>query len=56
MTSRRRFLVCCTLAALLPPSAVSAQKRTVKVGILSPRPLSESVLTPHIVKRLEELG
>jgi putative ABC transport system substrate-binding protein len=53
--NRRRFLLAGTLGALGIADA-RAQSRPKRVGILSPRPLSESVLTPNIVKRLDELG
>jgi putative tryptophan/tyrosine transport system substrate-binding protein len=55
MGTRRQIL---QLIAVLIPSLARAQPRprSAKIGILSPRPLAESLLTPHIVKRLEELG
>jgi putative ABC transport system substrate-binding protein len=55
LTTRRRFLLAGALGAL-NISYAAAPSRPIRIGILSPRPLSESVLTPHIVKRLEELG
>jgi putative tryptophan/tyrosine transport system substrate-binding protein len=53
--SRRRFLVAGVLGAMLSCAAF-AQKRTVKIGILSPRSLRTSFLTPPLVQRLAELG
>jgi putative tryptophan/tyrosine transport system substrate-binding protein len=55
MTSRRRFVQIGMVAALAPLNAI-AQSGKVKVGILSPRPLSSSYLTPTLVRRLAELG
>lgn len=52
---RRCFLIASALGAIAPAGAF-AQTRPVKVGMLSPRPLAESVLTPNIVQRLAELG
>src|SRR5512145_656392 len=55
ISSRRRVFVVGVLGAILS-CAASAQKRTVKIGILSPRSLRTSFLTPHLVQRLAELG
>jgi putative tryptophan/tyrosine transport system substrate-binding protein len=55
MTSRREFLFAGTVGALAP-AHVLAQQKTVRVGVLSPRSLSESSYAPHLVRRLEELG
>jgi putative ABC transport system substrate-binding protein len=54
MTSRRRFIQVCALGGIAP--RVFAQSRKVKVGVLSPRPLTASFLTPTLVRRLAELG
>jgi putative ABC transport system substrate-binding protein len=55
MTSRRKFLFAATIGVAVPARVV-AQQRTVRVGVLSPRPVSESAYAPHLVRRLEELG
>jgi putative ABC transport system substrate-binding protein len=52
---RRQFLIGNLLAAIAPVAAL-AQARPVKVGMLVPRPLAESILAPTIVQRLAELG
>lgn len=54
MTNRRRFIQICALATIAP--AAFAQRRPVRVGILSPRPLATSFFTPAVVQRLGELG
>jgi putative ABC transport system substrate-binding protein len=54
MTSRRRFIQVCAVGAIAPTAF--AQRRPVKVGMLSPRPLAKSFFTPAVVQRLGELG
>ena len=51
---KRRELLVAALGAIAP--AALAQRKTARVGILSPRALSESAYAPHLVRRLEELG
>ena len=53
---RRRLFLLASALSVLGISTPFAQPGVKKVGILSPRPLTESVFTPNIVKRLEELG
>ena len=55
MTTRRRILQL-GVAGALAPLGVFAQTRTVKIGLLSPRPLVESNYSPLVVQRLAELG
>ncbi len=55
MTTRRRFILASALGAIAPLGAF-AQGRPAKIGILSPRALADSNLTPSIVQRLAELG
>ena len=54
MINRRRFIQLCALGGVAP--RVFAQPGKVKVGILSPRPLAVSFLTPTLLRRLAELG
>ena len=55
LTTRRKFLLVGAVGAIAP-ARVIAQARPVKIGMLSPRPLSESVYAPGVVRRLAELG
>lgn len=54
MTARRRFLLASALG-LLAPLAL-AQKRVPRVGMLSPRPLSISLISRPVVDALAERG
>jgi putative tryptophan/tyrosine transport system substrate-binding protein len=55
MATRRRLLVA-TGFAVLAPGWATAQVRPLKVGMLSARPLSESLYASEIVRRLAALG
>ena len=52
---RRDFLFAGALGAIAPAS-VFAQGRPVKIGMLGPSPLKQSIYAPGIVRRLAELG
>lgn len=54
MISRRDLIIAGALGAVTPRAF--AQPRKVRVGILSPRPLNSSFLTPTLVRGLGELG
>lgn len=54
MTSRRQFVLAGALCALSPN--VFGQKRPVRVGMLSGRPLKVSLYAAPVVRRLAELG
>jgi putative ABC transport system substrate-binding protein len=58
MTIRRQILLAGALGALgmLGASRVRAQPRPVRIGVLSARPLAESVYAAPLVRRLAELG
>jgi putative ABC transport system substrate-binding protein len=55
MTTRRQLLVAATLGALGVRHA-AAQAQPVKIGMLVPRPISESVYASGVLRRLAELG
>ncbi|HSA89358.1 MAG TPA: ABC transporter substrate-binding protein [Burkholderiales bacterium] len=55
MTTRRQVVFGAALAAFCPGQGL-AQTRPVKIGMLSARPLAESVYASRVVKRLQELG
>lgn len=55
MTTRRRFLVATALGALGVRQA-AAQARPVRIGMLVPRPVQESVYATGVLRRLAELG
>jgi len=52
---RRRFLLA-SAASAIAPACVLAQSRPVRIGLITPRPLAESIYTGPIVRRLAELG
>jgi putative ABC transport system substrate-binding protein len=54
MTSRRHLLVASVFGAIAPRFVLA--QTPAKIGMLSPRPLSESTYAPGIVARLGELG
>lgn len=55
MTTRRQFLEAGALGAIAPALAF-AQSPPVRVGMLGPSPLKQSVYAPGVVRRLAELG
>jgi putative tryptophan/tyrosine transport system substrate-binding protein len=55
MTSRRQFLIASALSAIAADRAF-AQARPVKVGMLVPRSIAESIYASGVVTRLGELG
>lgn len=55
MTSRRQFLFAGALGALSTRYA-AAQARPVKVGMLVPRSIAESIYASSVLRRLNELG
>ena len=55
MISRRHFLVAGAFAGLSAPYA-AAQRRSVKVGMLVPRSMAESIYASNVVRHLSQLG
>lgn len=55
VTTRRQFVLVSALGAIAP-SCASAQARPVRIGMLSSRPLGESLFASGIVRALAQLG
>jgi putative tryptophan/tyrosine transport system substrate-binding protein len=55
MTTRRQFVLVSALG-VIAPSCASAQARPVRIGMLSSRPLAESLFASGIVRALAQLG
>jgi putative ABC transport system substrate-binding protein len=55
MTNRRQLLIAGALGAFAPRAALG-QKRQARIGVLGPRPMSESFYIGPIVRRLADLG
>jgi putative tryptophan/tyrosine transport system substrate-binding protein len=54
--ARRHFLAAAALGTLTAPWCLAQSAKQVRIGILAPRPLSESFYTGLIVRRLADLG